>query len=279
MNITRETVVHPNASLRFLRLELDAFRGPHHRHRHYELTWIERGSGLRSIGDRVMPFNDGDLVLLGPNLPHQWTTKRRAAPGRAVCSVVQFAPELLDGALLPELRAVHLALARADRGLIVTGATHAAVARDLTAMHGADPVAQLAALIGLLGHLARGGRDLIAVATRSAPALAPGDSLRRDEVLDWIHRHLAREITADAAARPAHVTAGAFSRWFKREIGRTFSEYINDARCSAACDRLMRTDASIARIAGECGFSTLSNFNAQFRRRYGRTPREFRLAT
>jgi AraC-like DNA-binding protein len=278
MNIVREAVIHPNSSLRYLRLELDAFRGPHHRHRHYELTWIERGSGLRSVGDRVMPFEDGDLVLLGPNLAHQWATRRRPGPGRAVASVMQFGPELLDGSLLPEMRPAHRALAGADRGLAVTGATHVAVTRRLAAMRDADPVAQLAGLIELLGHLARGGRDLVAVATRAAPPLTPGDSLRRDEVLDWIHRHLAHEITADAAARKAHVTAGAFSRWFKREIGRTFTEYVNDVRCSAACDRLLRSDASIARIAGECGFDTLSNFNAQFRRRYGRTPRELRLA-
>lgn len=279
MNISRETVVHPNASLRFMRLELDAFRGPHHRHRHYELTWVERGSGLRSVGDRVMPFGDGDMVLLGPELPHRWTTRRRAAPGRAIAWVLQFAPELLDGKLLPELGTVRLALARADRGLHVTGSAHEAAARGLTAMPGADPVARLAILISVLGELARRSGELAPVATHTLSSLTPGEPSRRDEVLDWIHRHLSREITARAAARQAHVSAGAFSRWFRREVGRTFTEYVNDARCSAACDRLMRTDSAVARIAAECGFTTLSNFNVQFRRRYGRTPRAFRVAT
>jgi AraC-like DNA-binding protein/mannose-6-phosphate isomerase-like protein (cupin superfamily) len=276
MNFSHETVVHPSASLRCLRLELDAFRGPHHRHRHYELTWVEKGSGLRSVGDSVAPFGDGDLVLLGPNLPHRWTTTRRAAPGRAVATVVQFEPELLDGTLLPEMRTAHLALAGSARGLAVTGATHRVVTRSLTAMQGADAIAQLAGLVGLLGHLSRGRGDLQPLALRAAPAPGAGESLRRDEVLDWVHRHIAREIVADDAARLVHVTAGAFSRWFKREMGRTFTQYVNDARCSAACDRLLRTDASVARIADACGFTTLSNFNLQFRRRYGRTPSEFR---
>jgi AraC-like DNA-binding protein len=111
---------------------------------------------------------------------------------------------------------------------------------------------------------------------RRGAAPGPGEPLRRDGVLDWVHRHLGHEITAEAAARQAHVSVGAFSRWFKRKIGRTFTEYLNDVRCSAACDRLLRSDASIARIASECGFGTLSNFNAQFRRRNGCTPREFR---
>jgi AraC-like DNA-binding protein/mannose-6-phosphate isomerase-like protein (cupin superfamily) len=278
MNISHETVVHPSASLRCLRLALDAFRGPHHRHRHFELTWVEKGSGLRSVGDSVMPFSDGDMVLLGPNLPHRWATLQRAAPGRAVATVVQFEPELLDGSLLPELRTAHLALAGATRGLAVAGATHGAVTRLLTTMQGADAISQLAALVELLGQLSRGRRDLQPLATLAAPPLVAGEPLRRDEVLDWIHRHIAHEMVADDAARLVHVTVGAFSRWFKREIGRTFTDYVNDARCSAACDRLLRTDVSVARLADQCGFTTLSNFNAQFKRRYGRTPREFRRA-
>jgi AraC-like DNA-binding protein/mannose-6-phosphate isomerase-like protein (cupin superfamily) len=277
MNISHETVVHPSASLRYLRLELDAFRGPHHRHRHFELTWVEKGSGLRSVGDSVMPFCDGDLVLLGPNLPHRWATRHRAAPGRAVATVVQFEPELLDGTLLPELRTAHLALAGAACGLAVAGATHQAVTRLLGTMQRSDAITQLAVLVELLGQLARGRRDLLPLATRAAAQLAAGEPLRRDQVLDWIHRRIAHEIVADDAARLVHVTVGAFSRWFKREIGRTFTDYVNDARCSAACDRLLRSDASIARIADQCGFTTLSNFNAQFKRRYGCAPREFRL--
>jgi AraC-like DNA-binding protein len=109
----------------------------------------------------------------------------------------------------------------------------------------------------------------LAGATRGL-AVVGGTQLAVVRLLTTMHR-------VDAA-RLVHVTVGAFSRWFKREIGRTFTDYVNDARCGAACDRLLRTDVSIARIADQCGFATLSNFNAQFKRRYGCTPRGFRLA-
>lgn len=275
MNITRENVVHPDASLRFLRLELQAFRGPHHRHRHCELTWVERGSGVRVVGDRAAPFRDGDLVLLGPQVPHHWTSLHRPAQESSVVSVVQFEPALLDGRALPELRAVGLALVPAARGLAVGGATHRDVTRMLAEMNAADPVQRLALLLSLLGRLARGRRDLTPIATR--PAAQERDaSPRRDAVIDWIQAHLGREITVAAAARQAHVSPAAFSRWFRREVGRGFTDYVNDLRCSAACDRLLRTAAPVARIAADCGFATLSNFNLQFRRRYDATPREFR---
>ena len=74
MRATKEHVHHPHATLRCLRLELSGFKAPRHRHHHLELTWVERGEGLRQVGDHTAPFAAGDLVLLGPDLPHTWLT-------------------------------------------------------------------------------------------------------------------------------------------------------------------------------------------------------------
>ena len=74
----------------------------------------------------------------------------------------------------------------------------------------------------------------------------------------------------------AHVTPAAFSRYFHREVGKTFTRYLNDVRCSQACVRLRQTAKPVAVVAAECGFATLSHFNRQFRLRHGVAPREFR---
>jgi AraC-like DNA-binding protein len=276
-----EEIAHPGSSLRFLRFELDEFRGPHHRHRHFELTWIEQGSGLRSVGDSVLPFDSGDLVLLGPQVPHRWATLRRGRRGsRVIATSVQFEPDLLaSSASLPELRSAGLALAAAGRGLQITGTTAKAVTPMLESMRVDDAIARLGTLIAILARLRHGRADLVPLSThttRIAPGAVAREDDRRDLVVDWIHARLDREIAAAAAARAARVPASSFSRWFRREIGKTFSDYVNDARCGAACQRLLDRASPIARVAADCGFATLSNFNAQFKRRYGCTPREFR---
>jgi AraC-like DNA-binding protein len=102
------------------------------------------------------------------------------------------------------------------------------------------------------------------------------DDRRIDRVLGWIHRQMAREITVAEAARVAGVTPGAFSRFFRHEVGKTFTQYINDVRCSEAGLLLRRTDKAVTIVAQECGFATMSHFNRQFRIRHGVTPREFR---
>ncbi|WP_236943608.1 hypothetical protein [Jeongeupia sp. USM3] len=43
-----------------------------HYHPEFELTLTLNARGQRFIADRIDDFDDGDLVLLGPELPHSW---------------------------------------------------------------------------------------------------------------------------------------------------------------------------------------------------------------
>ena len=43
-----------------------------HSHKNFELNYIVSGSGRRIVGDNISSFEKGDLVLLGPELPHSW---------------------------------------------------------------------------------------------------------------------------------------------------------------------------------------------------------------
>jgi AraC-like DNA-binding protein len=97
-----------------------------------------------------------------------------------------------------------------------------------------------------------------------------------DRVLSSIESHLADELSVDDAAAVAHVSSAAFGRFFRREVGKSFTAYVNDARCSGAALRLIQGKEPIAQIAQACGFATLSHFGEQFWRRYAMSPRDFR---
>ena len=58
--------------------------------------------------------------------------------------------------------------------------------------------------------------------------------------------------------------------------GSSFTAYLNGRRLAAAAELLRQSGDSILYIAGEVGFENLSNFNRQFKARYGVTPREYR---
>ena len=281
MQIRKEHVTHPGQSLRHLHFELDAFAAPRHAHHHVELTWIERGSGLRLVGDDASPFETGDLVLLGPQVPHTWLTTGARQQPRPAATVVQFAPEWLVESPWPELRRAEPLLQAAQRGLHLRGRTARAVTQAMAQMRGGDDYARLAALVTIIGRLvAAPPRDRVPIAAACTRALDRGaaPARRADRVIDWMQRHLAEELRVDDAAPLAHVTPAAFSRWFRREVGKPFTQYLNDLRIGAACLALRQTDRPVATIATDCGFATMSHFNRQFSLRAGTTPRAYRRA-
>jgi AraC-like DNA-binding protein len=56
----------------------------------------------------------------------------------------------------------------------------------------------------------------------------------------------------------------AFTRFFKKTTGRTFTSYLNELRISYACRMLIESDLSISEIAFKAGFRNLSNLNRRF---------------
>lgn len=280
MRISRERVVHPQESLRCLHLELDAFRSGLHRHGHAELTWIERGQGLRWVGDSVEPFFDGDLVLLGRDVVHTWASRGEDCRGGCLATVLQFPADWAQRTGLPELLGVAPLMLQARRGLQLQGATRDAAVSLLLRIRTAVGARRVGAFVELLGVLLEGQADFRPLACDVGPGDGGEDRAARriDAVLAWVENHLGEELRVEQAAALAHVTPAGFARFFRREVGKGFIEYLNDARCSWAALRLMESSAPVSQIAQECGFAALSNFGEQFRRRYGVSPRAFRKA-
>lgn len=50
-----------------------------HRHEAWELYFVTHGNGVRMTGDTLMPFAEGDVVLIPPSMPHYWEYKPESA--------------------------------------------------------------------------------------------------------------------------------------------------------------------------------------------------------
>jgi len=104
-----------------------------HYHPEVELTLIVRGSGLRFVGESIEPYQAGDLVLIGSNVPHTWQSiepRGRGAGQNVESIVIQFRAELFHEAQQspPEFRRISALIDRARAGLRSTHTqTHAEV--------------------------------------------------------------------------------------------------------------------------------------------------------
>jgi AraC-like DNA-binding protein len=280
MQVIKQHISHPGHSLQVLRIERSQFYTLRHSHTQLELTWIERGSGLRMVGDTLLPFTDGDLVLVGSGVPHVWLSDPPKS-GKCIAHVLQFRPELIlqSTATWPELEQAAPLLEQSMLGLNIRGEAAQAIAAQLQAMHAASRLQRLAHFFVILNRLIHHAQ-LQPIAGNSLQATAnvaeTSGRSRIDKVVDWIHQRYAQDLLVEQAAQLIHISPAAFSRFFRREMGQTFTDYVNHVRCTQACLQLRQNRWPIAQIAHNCGYPTLSHFNRCFQQHSGMTARQYR---
>lgn len=267
----------PGRSFAFREFDLPAFDSPWHFHPEFELTLVTSGTGRRFVGDHIAEYGPGDLVLLGPELPHFWHTEP-SGDMRSQSLVVQFLPGFLGPGFLdlPELDAVKRLLANSSRGLRFTGRTQKRAANILMRMATRSPQGQLLGLLEALDMLSR-SLDIEVLATEGfSPALDTRTEERINRAQTYIFDHLNEPFRLDDVAAHMSMSPSAFSRYFKRTMGKTFSRFVNELRVGKACRTLLNSDRPVADIAYRCGFNNLSNFNRRFKELRGVSPRQFR---
>ncbi|MDQ0216066.1 AraC-like DNA-binding protein [Oikeobacillus pervagus] len=95
----------------------------------------------------------------------------------------------------------------------------------------------------------------------------------------YIEDHLEEELTARDVAKYMNLSYTHFCRIFKKETGKTFSEYLSFVRLRRAVWMIRHTNRTIEDIAVDVGFNTPNYFSSTFKRYVGMTPRDYRLTT
>ena len=259
--------------------QLDAIPFIWHYHPQFELTLTVNARGQRYIGDHLGDFEPGDLVLVGPNLPHTWSAHERidaAQPMLAV--VVWFSPEWITqlATVFPELQSLRQLAMRAGPALCFSPETSARCAERLLQLQTLPVPQRLPLLLDVLLMLAGDGRAQTLASTAQTPIKADGQQKRMEKVLDHMHAHFRDEIALETLAQQAALSLGAFHRFFKRHAFCTPGAYLARLRIGRACQQLIESELSIAVIAQEAGYRNLAHFNRQFLAAKRVTPRKFR---
>ncbi|MEM8872648.1 MAG: helix-turn-helix domain-containing protein [Planctomycetota bacterium] len=244
-----------------------------HRHDEVELTLIEQGIGRRFVGDSIEAFATGDVVLLGPNVPHTWQSD---PPKHDISIVVQFQTKLL--ADRPELKRCRRLVENARRGLAFrcTPKERSAFV-ELTEASSLDRLVGLYQLLDRLSH--KRGRPLASDGYLTETTSNVVDASRLDRAIRFVETRRKRDGVPPeqrTVARHIGLTPSAFCRFFQRATGRSFTDWTREIRIGRACKLLDETDLPITHVATESGYANLSHFNRQFREVRGTTPRAYR---
>jgi AraC-like DNA-binding protein len=250
-----------------------------HYHPEFELTLTLNSIGERFVGDHIEHYEDGDLVLVGPNLPHAWQSRSRLCetePHRAL--VIWFTQAWAETLYTQyvEFTPLRALLAEAARGLTFSGATRAAVAARLTGLVDAAPATRWLGLVESLSLLASDNRRRPLALQGFQPVDNPRDRARLERVMSYINAHYMEPIRLATLAECAAMSESQLQRFFKRCTRMTISDYLTQLRIGRACALLMQPDRPIGRIAEELGYGQASYFTRQFRATKGMTPLAFR---
>lgn len=256
-------------------VEVDAFELLWHYHPEYELTCILKGKGQRLVGDEYQSFEEGDLVLLPPLLPHTWVSDpSHQGPCRAI--VIQFSQEFVAQLTqFPEMKSLERLCARAGRGLFFPPARNGELSQLLQRMIQAGELVRFSLLLQVLQKLALKKSAPIASMTYR-PMKGRENQQRIGKVFAYVQQSFSEEVSLAKAARLVHLSESAFCKFFKRASGKTFSDYTNDIRIGYASQLLLETDQSVRDISIASGFESLTYFNRVFRRKKKMTPGQFR---
>ncbi len=251
-----------------------------HFHPEYELHHVVATTGHYFVGDFIGEFKPGNLVLTGPNLPHNWISD--VLPGTSVPlrgRIVQFSEELIAQATgaFPELAACAEVLEVSRRGALFSRATAELVGPMLSELVQAQGVRRIALFITILSALSRAAdvRSLTSASYLPDPSGFMSGGV--NEALAYINEHLTGPFSERDLAAISGRSSSAFSRSFRRHTGMSLVQYVNRLRINLACQMLMsEADMTITEICYAAGYNNISNFNRQFLAQKGMSPSRFR---
>lgn len=253
-------------------------------HPEYELHLITRSEGQAFVGDYIGHFEAGDLFLIGPSLPHNWvsnlTRQNEYIEGRDV--VVQFQQQMLGQEaqeLFPEIQVTSRLLEDSKQGVRFTGGALDQARDQVLALGELKGLHALAEFFELINCLATETTWEKLSSPHFSPDLNPVTTKWMQTVTEYIMQNLQEDIRLTEVAQLVSMTDSTFSRFFRKNAGMGFSDYLSKLRIAKACVLLRETEKKVLAVCDDCGYNNLSNFNRQFLREKGMTPTEYRQST
>lgn len=270
-----------NASIYFDNGEYNYFYNPLHYHPEIELTLVVKSYGQRWIGNNIENFREGDIVLVGSNLPHVWKNEMLFCNNetlKAQSITIKFPPNFAGDDFLnrPEMSRINnLISEKAILGVKLIGSLRDDVEKIMLLLPSADETDQFIQLLQILNLISK-SNEYELLSSTSYRNITTTNVHRIDQALNYILEHYNENINLTEIAELVHMNKNAFCRFFKENTKKSLFTIINEIRIEKACHSLIETNMAIIQISYDCGFNNISHFNKTFKNFTGVTPSDFR---
>lgn len=247
-----------------------------HYHPEIELVYINGGSGKRQVGSHVSYYSDGDLILIGSNLPHCGFTDE--GTGNKNETVIQMKPDFLGSAFfeLSEMTNIKNLFSQAKQGISFNGKTKKIIGERIEALDEQPQLERLLSMLSILNELESSKDSVVLNAEGFTMEMQMQDNDRMNMVYNYVKDHFQENISLEKIAELVAMTVPSFCRYFKKITNKTFTKFVNDYRLVHASKLLAEKPISISEISFESGFNNFGHFNKSFKEFTGKSAYQYR---
>jgi len=247
-----------------------------HYHPEIELVYVNGGMGKRQIGSHVSYYTNGDLILIGSNLPHCGFTD--VLTGNKSETVVQMKLDFLgnDFFNIPEMKKIQTLFEVSRGGIAFYGKTKKKLGEKIEVLEYQTDFQRLLSILNILNELGNSKEFKVLNAEGFAFETDVKDNDRINIVFNHVKTNFREEITLAEIADLVSMTVPSFCRYFKKITKKTFTQFVNEYRLVHASKLLTEKPLSITEICFESGFNNFSHFNKSFKTFTGQNPSEYR---
>ena len=247
----------------FLKNDLSGKSSLHH-HPGYEMNLVINGTGRRYVGTHEDYFEEGDLILLGPGIPHHWANHSKTKSGYA--SLVMQWDENFLGKMwqaTPEFQQIGKLLDLSTKGIVFDQEFGKEIKKNQEKLLTLPSFERLILLLQILNDFSQAD-DLKVLSDAGFQSKKVIPNSRIEKVLAFVEESYADKITLSMISSLVNMSEGAFSRYFSQTFEKPFFTYLNEYRIVKSHELLKDTDMRINEIGYACGYECLQFFYRQF---------------
>lgn len=253
-----------------------------HFHEEIELIYFLKSRGTRYVGNSIGSFKEGEIYLIGSNLPHLFRNNKdyygeELVNGAVDLIVVQFRHDFLGETFLnlPDNKVLKVLLENAKRGIRFTGDAVLEMKDTLMLLSENEGFSGLVDLLNVLNELIKSTQFEYLCEPGTGRYFKRTEKERMAKIINFLTQNFHNNINLNEIADLANMTPNAFCRFFKKRTQKSFTKYLNEIRIENACKLLIEGELQIGEVSYFSGFNSLTNFNRQFRNIMNETPTEF----
>lgn len=247
-----------------------------HQHEEIQLCLIKKGEGILVVGDSINTYKQGDIFVIGSNVPHVFKSDTSRCKSSLMLSLfftkLSFGDKFFS---LDDFKSIEKLFKISAVGASIT--THSKELKGLfTLLKNATKLDRFILFLKIISQVIKASYEPLSTFIYKK-SYSDNEGKRMSSVMDYTMSKFDTDISLASISEIANMSPNAFCRYFKQRTNKTYFQFLIELRIENACRLLKSNDTSIAEISERSGFKNSSNFNRKFKAVVGMTPSAYRI--